>query len=497
MKKGDSRFASLDEAKEKKIDELLQCIYQKYPVTPPQLAFFLRNSKDSDAPTPCNPVRLYGYSFLVSRKWNVSNAMTMVDKVIQYRKESCADERAIFPAPFSVRGWSTDEVQDFLGRSTRERGVLDQLAESIDSVLEAGVHYWDRYGNPVFYVMAGRVNEVGLMKLLKRQGKVGALPSKTLWPFVEHYLLTLESLCHYQNAQKENGTLTDGISFSKGVVRDISVVMDCRGLHYKMLWKPFLDLVKETMTTLFSVFPNCVYQIYLVNAPAVTRIAYAMVKPLLDDNIQSKVHIYSSNDTYSALEKLIDPKFIPSFLGGCCTCPGNCIATLDPTTLDQGRKRCASGDGEQEEGLTETIKVAAGGKIQKEISVELGEVIAWNFAGNEIDFFSYFLPIPIEEVRKKGILDKQKHKDFIFFHGKVKSQCNSYTAAESGTIVLIFDNSKAWLNSASLDLQVEHSTTIATDLLSNTDLNSRNSFSGKEDEAREGSSQLTEAHEEL
>lgn len=497
MEKEDSRFASLDEAKEKKIDELLQCIYRKYPTTPPQLASFLQITKDSDSPTPCNPVRLYGYSFLVSRKWNVSNAMTMVDKVIQYREECCADERAIFPAPFSVRGWSIDEVEDFLGRGRRERGVLDQLAESIDSVLEAGVHYWDRYGNPVFYVMAGRVNESGLMKLLKRQGKVGAAPSKTLWPFVENYLLTLENLCRYQNAQKENGTLTDGISFSKGVVRDISVVMDCRDLHYKMLWKPFIDLVKETMTTLFSVFPNCVFQIYLVNAPAVTRIAYAMVKPLLDDNIQSKVHIYSSNDTYSALEKLIDPKFIPSFLGGSCTCPGNCISTLDPTTLDKGRNRSASGNDEHEEGLTETIKVAAGARIQKEISAELGDVIVWNFAGSEVEFFSYFLPIPVDEVRKKGILDKRKYNDFIFFHGKVKSQCNSYTAAESGTIVLIFDNSKAWLNSASLDLQIERSTATAPDLLSNTDLTSRNSCSRKEDDAREVSSELTETREDL
>lgn len=481
----------LDDAKEKMIDELLQRIHQKYP-TAPQLAKLIQRTENIDAPTPLNLVRLYAYSYLLSRGWNMNASMAMVDEVIHYREQAHADDRAIFPVPFSVRGWSLEEVQKLTNLRKRETGALDRLARDVDSVVQAGVHYWDRHGNPVFYVLAGRIDEGGLMKILKRNGGVGAPPAETFWKFIEHYMLMFECLCQFQNDQKESGAPLEGVSRTVGVVRDISIVMDCKGLHIKMLWKPFMDLLKECMKKLFSSYPNSVYQIYLVNAPSVTRIAYAIVRPLLDENIQSKVHIVSPDDTLKALERLIHPMFIPSFLGGHCTCPNNCIATFDPVSCDHGKGRSEQKEEAIEEGLTEFIKVARGAKFQKEIPVEEGEIIAWNFAGSEIEFYAFFVPAPIESVQKMKRLDKEKDKNFMISHCKTRSQGSSFTAAESGTVVLVFDNSKAWINAASLDLQVERSTSVASYASGDMEFTSQSSASVKEEKPHEGTGESAE-----
>lgn len=442
------RIIALDQKKEKLIDELLEKIEAKYSPLPPQLVTAMAHTTDRNAPTLHNPTRLYAYSFLNSRKWNVKHALEMAEEVIRFRKEKKFDSRPIAPSPISVRGWSADSLNAFLGREPRVADSVDVLARKIERHLQVGVHYWDKNGIPVFYVLVGRVHETALLKKLKHQAKVGESPADALWPYIEEYMLLMEELGRYQQHMAESGQLVDGFeNRDNGIIRSITLVLDTRKLTYKMLWKPAIDLLIDSLKKMFAAFPDCVYQILVINSPAVVRLAYTLVKPALDSNVQSKVHIYSPSDSPAALKELIDERFIPAFLSGGCNCEGNCIASYDPSAPESSD--VASDD--DDEG-TENLKIAARSKFQKFTAVKPGDVVSWDFAGDEVDLYVFFFP-PERAGRVGGEISKSKEKDYIILQGTYQKQSHHYTAEQEGLLVVSLDNTKSWMSTAKVQLQ--------------------------------------------
>eukprot|EP00796_Vickermania_ingenoplastis_P013300 gene13300-9138_t len=447
-----SRFYPLDTKKEQKIDEILQLIKAEYPTPPPQLALAIRETKDPQSPTPHNPTRLYAAAFLKSRKWDVAKAFEMAKDVIQFRKDCNADTRSLFPAPISLRGWSQEDLREYFEMDVREKSKLDAAATAVDRSMQCGVHYWDHHGIPVFYLMVGRVDEAGILKRLKRVAEVGQSPADAMWPYLEQYMLVFEALARYQQAQIDTGSLTEGIEQCDGIVRAVTIVMDATGLNYKMLWKPAVDLLTSSLKKMFQVFPDSVYRILVVNSPAVVRVAYSLVKPVLDENLQSKVRIYGPHETAEALQKIIDKKFIPSFLGGDCTCEGHCIQTFDPNA----KKRSGEGkeDSDVDEDATKNIKVSAGHKEAEVLQVEANETVSWDFAGDEVEFCIFFLPSLANTSVQSNALSKTKHKNFMVQHSICKASTDQFTAPMEGTLVLQFDNSRSWVSAVRIQCKV-------------------------------------------
>lgn len=442
-------FIPLDAEKEKKIDTVLELLTAEFP-TAPQLVKAKSETKDSNAPTVRNPLRLYAYAFLNSRGWEVKSAMEMAKVVIKYREAANADSRPILPVPYSMRGWNVSELMEDFEREPRDPGELDTLSALIDPVFSLGLHYWDKNGIPVFYLMVGRIDEKGLVKLLQEKVPEGKDPAEVLWPFVEHYMLLIECLARYQHHQKEKKKLS-GVIYDEGITRGMTIVVDARKLSYKLLWKPLIDIVLATMKRVFSVFPDCVYQIYMVNAPTVATVAYSLVKPVLDKNIQLKVHILKSHETFAALEKLIDVKFIPSFLGGTCTCEGNCIRAFNPECDDNKTK----GKSSKSRKVGEDVKVDAGRRIHRQLVVGADETVFCTFEGEEVEFYVFFLPK--DSHAELTSLSPKSNASLMLHQGKYKSFSDSFFMSNEGTIIFFFDNTKAWLKPSKLHLMLRKS----------------------------------------
>ncbi len=71
-------------------------------------------------------------------------------------------------------------------------------------------------------------------------------------------------------------------------------------------------------------YPECLGQLFVVNAPFMFTSAWAIIKGFLNEKTRAKISIYGSN-FHKDLFEICDPDAIPSFLGGNCECPGGCI----------------------------------------------------------------------------------------------------------------------------------------------------------------------------
>jgi len=134
---------------------------------------------------------------------------------------------------------------------------------------------------------------------------------------------------------------------SKGgkVVRTCKI-MDLSGLGRQHLDRRGLVYFKKLIDLSQHAYPEMLGDLYIVNTPWIFSMCWKLVSPWLNDKTLSKIHILPNDKFKQMLRDAIDPKHIPDFLGGECTCgaaagqPGNCVPLRDPdaglTTVQVG-----------------------------------------------------------------------------------------------------------------------------------------------------------------
>jgi len=70
-------------------------------------------------------------------------------------------------------------------------------------------------------------------------------------------------------------------------------------------------------------FPERMYRIVIVNAPATFGMVWRVVSPRLDRNVRERISVVSG-DYAPTLLKFIDAENLPKAYGGTCECPGGC-----------------------------------------------------------------------------------------------------------------------------------------------------------------------------
>ena len=118
-------------------------------------------------------------------------------------------------------------------------------------------------------------------------------------------------------------------------------LLDMHGLSSRVLGRASMQIFKRVLNLDQSYFPEIMYRCYIVNCPAVFRIVWAAVKPLLDKRIQKKIFIYGPvkgkvMDEMVALFGGVER--VPAFMGGTCQrdlyqCPPWGLTNMDDDTF--------------------------------------------------------------------------------------------------------------------------------------------------------------------
>ncbi|KPI87505.1 hypothetical protein ABL78_3416 [Leptomonas seymouri] len=229
-----------------------------------------------------------------------------------------------------------------------------------------------------------------------------------------------------------------------------------------MLWKPALDLFMNTLRELFQYYSQCVYQILIVNSPAMVMFAYKIVRGVLPPGVQRKVHIVDAQDTPATMRKFIDEANVPDFYGGTCRCPGGCIEGYGQAQAKRRDKESVSSASEEaangEVGVvTEDIALKAGQEHRRVFTLKKGETVVWEFvtpSGNGVTFAKYFEP----SNEAKGVDWERVHlskvERYVISKESPSEGSDEYTAGIDGVLVLVWDNKQSWFSAKHLQMKV-------------------------------------------
>lgn len=450
-------YSPITNVTEQKITEFLTRMKAEEQPLPPLFKRFAE-SGTTDKPTLENEERLFAYAFLKARQWNVTKALKMTHEAFILRKKLGLDHHRFIPSVLSVRGFDQNDVAQRLAlQPTANNDEMTKIVNEFNPLFHLGYHYWDRRGLPVLYWVLGNVKVHSAMKKAAQVVPVG----KTLNDAVELYCGALVetgwTLCRYQDK-----ILTEkpqaGIDMGAPRRNFITVVVDAKGLNYKMIYKPAVDQLRFALSTLTGHYADCVHRIVVVNCPAMIKFAYGIIKPSLNEDMQSKISFVSPEETAVALDRVIGSERVPSFLGGSCTCPNGCIASYNPNAILSAEE----GEGDV---LTENIKLSAGEKHERVFDMVTGEDVIWDFVstkGVDVRFSVLFYPkqtgVTIDPKRQRVKIDKSAKKTTrenpVVKICKLSDGSDHYMAPEDGILQLVWDNSSSWLQDKPIQMRV-------------------------------------------
>ncbi|KAK7198261.1 CRAL/TRIO domain containing protein [Novymonas esmeraldas] len=480
-----------------KIRALIRLMTEHYDPLPAQVQTYLQlmpsaptaspgggeEEADEEAAPPHperSPLWFYCSCFLVSREWDVERAFAMMQDVVAYRAANHLDEQSFFPTAVPVRGWAAADVCERLHKPPREVGQrADRVCAAVAQGVTCGLHYWDKSGRPVVYVVINSLDEVELMRQLRQMASVGASPSTVMWEFSQHFLGVTEALVLYQLIQREMqrsrrsstatasapaGDAAPAPGLSQGVV---TLVFDMKGLSMRMLWKPLLDLFRDVAKEFFKYYPDIVHRIICVNSPSLVRYAFRLVRGVMPATFQRKISFVSPHHTLSTLATVIDTAHIPHFLGGQCRCAGEeggCLGGYDPqhprrTAAAAGRGAGGDADHEKDtaEARTEDVTLAAGHECARVFHVSASEVVTWEFAvvggGHDITFTCFFVPHSAAAAMRWSKVEPKKLGSYTVTSEAVAESCDVFVAAEDGVVVLGWRNTRSWFASKRMQLR--------------------------------------------
>ncbi|KPA84658.1 hypothetical protein ABB37_01172 [Leptomonas pyrrhocoris] len=438
--------------------EEIKRLYQPLPV------LFQRaiDHGTSELPTPQNDVRLICYAFLVARNWNVKEAVQMAQEAIRFIEKFRLGDLSMFPSGYSIRGYDEAKVASLLGApwgSTNSE--LYRCMSTMASLSMTGFHYWDRRGLPVAYWLAGRVQTHTMLKKAKAQLPVGTTVEDYFQLFGGGVVETGWYLCAYQDTVLASNP-QPGIDMGAPRRNFCTVVVDCKGLNYKMIDRPLLEKVKATLQQMNCVFADFIHRVLVVNCPPMVKFAYTLLKSALTEGIQQKLTFLAPENSVAALDAIIGLERVPSFMGGRCNCPGGCLPCYNPNASLSSEEVVGEGDL-----VTEDIKLGAGTKHEKVFELAQGEEVIWEFSttkGTDVRFWVMFYPkqagisTDVKKGRMRVKIDKSVRRTTaenpVVKQEKLKDGADSFMAPEDGILQLVWDNSRAMVHDKSIQMRV-------------------------------------------
>ena len=93
-------------------------------------------------------------------------------------------------------------------------------------------------------------------------------------------------------------------------------ILDFEGFGMSLMSKKMYGLIQKGSGIMQDNYPECLGQMFIINAPFVFTAVYAIVKNFVDEKTRKKIQIVSSSYTQSTLLEHVDEEQLPVFLGG-------------------------------------------------------------------------------------------------------------------------------------------------------------------------------------
>ncbi|XP_057372740.1 SEC14-like protein 2 [Daphnia carinata] len=213
-------------------------------------------------------------------------------------------------------------------------------------------------------------------------------------------------------------------------------------LASKLAVETILDIVKRLLAN----YPNIFRRVFIINAPRIFPMLFAMVKPLIPASDFPKIKIFSAdkNEWLSALLEEIDADQFPSFYGGTLTDPdGN---PKCPSKFNMGGEvphiYYLSNNGPVAKDYMETLNVMAGvgGKKKLKFNADVPEsIMRWQFMteGGDTSFRIY----------SKDSKSNEDLVPLVRVDSHLAMEEGQVTCDQPGKYVFEFDNSFSYLRS--------------------------------------------------
>jgi hypothetical protein len=252
----------------------------------------------------------------------------------------------------------------------------------------------------------------------------------------------------------------DRITRSTGVLTKIISVNDLS--HVSLLSGTdarFQAVLREASAMSEAHYPQMLDRAVLINLPYVFNAMWSVVKNILSAKARSKVTICPGNTLRGDISKcpfaskFINPRTLPSFLGGECRCKGGCISgTPNEQTTLLGKQDVA--------GMT-AAKVAARDKLEVFRDVDPGDKVAWQLVveGQGVEV-AVTLRTRILKAKGAGAHTPLSSQDLVvvpkFKHrGQEGVKAGVVVAPAKGVLVFTFDNSYSYMNSKAIKYWVD------------------------------------------
>nr|XP_006811136.1 PREDICTED: SEC14-like protein 2-like [Saccoglossus kowalevskii] len=178
-----------------------------------------------------------------------------------------------------ARSFDVNKAETMIRNSmeTRKKMGLDTLVtdykspEVMEKYYQGGLVGEDKNGHPIWIDPIGNIDPKGLLKSARTKDILLSRIqiSERLWQET------------YPALSKKYGRRIEGMCY----------MIDLEGLGTKHLWKPGVDLFNKAIALIQDNYPENLVAIYVVRAPKIFPIIYALVKPFIDENVRKKIHV--------------------------------------------------------------------------------------------------------------------------------------------------------------------------------------------------------------
>ncbi|KAK8380333.1 hypothetical protein O3P69_016738 [Scylla paramamosain] len=213
-------------------------------------------------------------------------------------------------------------------------------------------------------------------------------------------------------------------------------------------WKPAMDVILELVQLYEANYPEFLKCAYVINAPKVFTLAYALIKPFLHEVTLKKIKIFGQSGWKEVLRQDIEPGQLPQHWGGSRTdpdgnpkCPSQiCLGGEVPKKYYLSLSKSNLSKLTENENLS-SITLSKGGKKRLKYEVKKpGSHLRWEFRTEDFD-----IGFGVSRKLKKG--EEEVLVPLQRVNSQLVTEEGYLVCTEPGTYVVTFDNEFSYMRS--------------------------------------------------